>query len=59
VKEVEALEASIAALLDQIRRGELVASAAFKYRLEGASVALNAVLARTREVLERLRVEPQ
>jgi hypothetical protein len=59
VTEIEALDASVAALLKQINGGELVASIAFRHRLEGAQTALRAVLLRTESVLEQLRAEDE
>jgi len=58
VAETEALAASIAAMLERIERGELVASTATRHRLEGALVALQAVLRRTDDALETLVREP-
>jgi hypothetical protein len=57
VTEIEALEASITALLEQIKNGDLVASTAFRHRLEGAQAALQAVLLRGDSMLEQFGVE--
>lgn len=46
VADVEALAEQTAALLQRIAGGELTASTAMRYRLEGALVALEAVLGR-------------
>jgi hypothetical protein len=54
VAETEALATSIVAMLARIERGELVASTATRHRLEGALVALQAVLRRTDDALDRL-----
>ena len=44
ISETRRLAEDVAALLDRIRTGDLVASTAMTYRLEGALTAVEAVL---------------
>ncbi len=52
--EIEQLAEGIAALLSKIEGGEMVATPAMRYRLEGALVALRAVLGDASDALEIL-----
>lgn len=52
--ETEALAASLAALLAKIDAGELTATPSLRYRLEGALVALRAVLGDASDALRDL-----
>jgi hypothetical protein len=51
-EEIRKLAEALAGLLNRIRTGELVASTAMSYRLEGALTALQAVLGESSSLVD-------
>lgn len=57
-RDVEQLSAMLQELLTAIEHGEMTASTAARYRLEGAVIALGAVLGDLEDLRERLLASP-